>query len=121
MQLLVSEGANLAGFAFPDDCGLVPAPRRQMPVNAVMRQIDLAADEPFRPWRVPVEHFPPWLKPVQFMRYVAPESLRVAVGIRAQPFIVGDGFDVCPGTEIGRRSEQALFFERRLNVVRHGS
>src|SRR5262244_1383823 len=53
VQLLISEGARFAGFAFPDKCGLVPSPGIEMAVKTVVGDIDPAAAKPLRMWRVP--------------------------------------------------------------------
>src|SRR5438132_13898936 len=56
MQLLISKSALVAGFAFPDDCRLVPARPSQMPIQAVFRDVEFACDEPLREGRFPFEH-----------------------------------------------------------------
>ena len=66
VELLVGEGADFAGFAFPDDGGFVFSPRGEMAVEAVVREVEFAAGEPFGPGDVPVEDFGPRFEPVEF-------------------------------------------------------
>ncbi len=54
MQLLIGERADVARLAFPDDGGLVAAPGGEMAVEAVVREVELAADEPLRPRARPI-------------------------------------------------------------------
>src|SRR5438270_14037431 len=105
MKLLIRKRADLAGLAFPDDGGFVPAPRGQVPIQAVVGEVQLAADEPFRPWGVPLEDLCPWLKPFELARDPGPESLRIGVGFLVQPLVLLDGFDVGAGTELRGRSK----------------
>jgi hypothetical protein len=48
MQLLIGEGAFIAGFAFPDNRRLVPARPCEMTVEAIFRNVEFPADEPLR-------------------------------------------------------------------------
>src|SRR5215831_10268660 len=73
MQLLVGKGANLAGFALPDERRLILAPGLDVAVEAVVGQIDLPADEPFGPGTVPLQHLVPLPEPVQLAGDAAPE------------------------------------------------
>ena len=75
MQLLVGEDANFSGFALPDDCGFVLAPGVDVAVEAVVGEIDLAADKPFRPRAIPLENLVPFLEPVQFARQCCDQNL----------------------------------------------
>ena len=57
MQLLVGEGAFVARFAFPNNCRLV-SPKAfgaKMSIQTILRNIELAADEPLREWRLPFQ------------------------------------------------------------------
>jgi hypothetical protein len=51
VQLAVGERAHVAGLALPDDRGLGAPPgihALEVPVEAVVRDVELAADEPLR-------------------------------------------------------------------------
>ena len=63
MQLLISERAFLARLAFPNNGRLVAAMCGQMSIQTIFREIEFAADEPFRERRFPFEHFPPAFLP----------------------------------------------------------
>src|SRR5690242_8428561 len=55
--------------------------RGQVPVNAVVRNVDLAADKPFHERRVPLERFRPLLEPHEFLRrQLAPKLRRLLLG-----------------------------------------
>src|SRR5438132_13772544 len=86
MQLLVSERVLIAGLAFPDERGFIPPPSRQMPVEAVVGNIDLAADKPLRVWWFPLQHSVPFLAPMKLFRHARPKGFRIGRGLRTQPF-----------------------------------
>src|SRR6185369_526605 len=65
VQLLISKRARFAGFAFPDECRFVASPGGEMTVETVVRDIDLAADEPLCMRRIPLQHGVPLFEPVQ--------------------------------------------------------
>ena len=75
VQLLISERARLAGFTFPDQRGFVASPGGEMPVETVVRDIDLAADKPLGVRWVPLQNRVPLLEPVKLLRPCAPRRL----------------------------------------------
>jgi len=77
MELLVGEGADFAGLAFPDDGGFIFSRGEDVAVEAVVGEIDLAADEPFGPGGIPLEDFVPFFEPVQFAGDAAPEFVGI--------------------------------------------
>src|SRR5581483_11096026 len=77
VQLLISNRANVARFALPNNCGLVFPVCLHMAVEAIVGEINLSADEPLRPWIVPFKDFAPLLEPVQFARNAPPELFRM--------------------------------------------
>ena len=46
VQLLVGQGARIAVLTLPDEGGLVPPRAFQVPVQAVIAEVELPADEP---------------------------------------------------------------------------
>ena len=46
-----------------------------MTIQAVFREIELAADKPFREWSFPDEHFLPRLVPNEFLGFARPKSV----------------------------------------------
>ena len=90
VQILVAQHAGVARLAFPDDGGLVLAGGGQVPVEAVVAGVELAADEPLRERLVPLEHLVPGLEPVQALGGLPPRTLRdrpwpSATGARTLP------------------------------------
>ena len=81
MQLLVGQRAFFARFAFPEDRRLVSVRPVEMPVEAILGDVQFPADEPFRERRLPFEHLFPRLLPDQL------------VGLRAPRIFPGDLID----------------------------
>src|SRR2546428_12063678 len=52
-----------------------------MSIQAILRDVDLAPDEPFGKRRVPLEDLRPLLDPDQLLRPVGPVSLRIGGGL----------------------------------------
>ncbi len=78
-QLLIGERARIARLAFPQDRGFILAPGGDVTVQAVVRNVQLAAQEPFGERQLPFEHAVPGLEPVQFARDLGPETFRVVL------------------------------------------
>src|SRR5205814_9828110 len=49
-----------------------------MPVQTIFRNVQFAADEPFREGRLPFDYFLPWRAPGQFLRLARPELGRLS-------------------------------------------
>src|SRR5688500_4647514 len=76
VELAVGERALLARLALPDDGGLVAPPRVEVTVEAVVSDVELAADEPLGVRRLPLENRVPLLEPVQLLfGHARPERL----------------------------------------------
>ena len=101
-QLLIGQRADFAGFAFPDEGGFIFAPGGDVPVETVMREVELAADEPFRPRDVPLENLLPWLEPVELASRCRPRRFGVAFGFGVEALVVGDALDMRLRAEVGR-------------------
>src|SRR5439155_13628391 len=91
--LLVGERAFIAGFAFPDNCRLVPARPAQMPIQTVLRDVEFPADEPLRKWRLPLENLFPRRAPDQLARFARPEFCRLPDRFPVHPPILTKTFD----------------------------
>src|SRR5260370_37556351 len=109
MQLLVSESADFAGRAFPDDGGFSFARGLDVAVEAVVGEIDLAADEPLGPWAIPFENFVPLLEPMQFAGDAAPELVGIVDGFLVETLVFGEDLDVSLPGEFGGGLRAALF------------
>src|SRR5512143_2665812 len=95
MQLLISERALVAGFAFPNDRGLVPTRPGEMAVQAIFRNIEFPADEPFRERRLPFKDLLPRRAPDQFLRFARPELGRLPDRFSIQASILSQALDPC--------------------------
>src|SRR5262245_22268260 len=112
MELLVGEGPRVARFALPDDGGLVLAPCRKVPVEAVVRDVDLSSDEPFGEGLVPFQNLFPFLEPVKLAGDLRPESFGVFDRTFVDSVVIFAAFDVGAGAEARRRHEYAVFLEQ---------
>ena len=63
VQFLVSDHALIPGLAFEQDCNLVLAMGGEMPVQAIVRDVDLAAVEPTGEGLLPFENGCPLFEP----------------------------------------------------------
>ena len=109
LEHAVGEHARIAGFAFPDDGGFVAALGMRVAIDAVVRDVQLAAGEPFGPRSIPLEHIFPRLKPVEALRLGGPEGL----GITRGAFV---NFGVCRvglAAKFGMRRKRAALLEQR--------
>jgi len=81
-KLVVGKAPDLIDLGRDPDQGLLPAPLREVPVDRVVAQVGLAADEPLRERRPRViEHLRERLVPVDEPGFLAPEAF--SVGDRA--------------------------------------
>src|SRR5262249_30306057 len=95
----------------PDDGGLVLARPVEVAIDAVVADVELAAVEPARVRLVPGEDPVPALEPVQRLRLLGPEALRVVPGALPEPLVLRQALDVGAGRELGRRRELAGLLE----------
>src|SRR5450631_1347574 len=116
MQLLVSQDADFAGLALPDDRSLILAPGGDVPVEAVVREIDLAADKPFRPGAIPFQNFVPLLEPVQLSGNARPELVRVVDRFLVETLVLFEALDVGVLAELRGRIELALLVQDGIDV-----
>ncbi len=105
LEHAVGEHARIAGLAFPDDGGFVTAAGMRVAIDAVVRDVQLAAGEPFRPRSIPLEHIFPRLKPVEVPGLGGPEGLGIARGALVNLGVRGIGLAAKFG---GRRKRAAL-------------
>ena len=117
VQFGVGEAANFAGLAFPDDRGLVGALAEGVAVDAVVAEVDLAADEPLGPGQIPLENFVPGLEPVELLRGFGPECFGIVDGLLVEGFVFGEALDVGLGAELRRRRKDAVFAQRGVDIA----
>ncbi len=84
-----------------------------MPIEAVIRQINLAAIKPLRKGRItPVEDGIPGFEPVEFCGcQVGPEPSRIGLGFVVKLLIGVEALDGGLAGECGARRERAVFLE----------
>ena len=91
----------------------------QMPIEAILRDVQFAADEPFRERRLPFQHLLPWLLPVEFARFACPEFLRLPDRFPMHPAILLEATDAGVLGEVARGFENAGFLEVGLDIFFH--
>jgi hypothetical protein len=80
LQVGVGDGAGVAGLTLPVERHLLAVAGLDVAVDAVVGDVQPAADEPLRERGVPVDHPLPLLLPVQALGLLGPERLAVGVG-----------------------------------------
>ena len=104
---------RVARLALPVERDLLAVPGLDVAVDAVVGDVELAADEPLRERGLPVEHLPERLRPGQPLRLLGPEPIAVGVGALV-PLFRGVGL---LGETFRRREAAALGGQ----VVQRGS
>jgi hypothetical protein len=97
---------------------LVPTPRLQVPVQAVVASIEGPPGEPLHPGRGPLHDRVPPAEPRQAFGLLSPVPLVVGVGLVVDGPILDQGL----GHEVGRWLEHTFFGQERGDVlvsVRH--
>ena len=107
-DIAIGQHALIARLAFPDDRRFVLATRLDVAIQAIIGSIELAADEPLRPRRVPLQNFFPRLEPMKLFGGLGPEGLRIfARGVEyAGAFHIGVFFEFLGGRKISLLVEQ---------------
>ena len=117
VELGVGEAANLAGLALPDERGLAGACAEGVAVDAVVAEIELAADEPLGPGQIPLENLVPGLEPVQILRRAGPEFFGVFDGLLVERLVLLEALDVGLGAELRRWGKDAVFAQRGVDIA----
>ena len=116
MELLIGEGTDFAGLAFPDDGGLVLASGLHVAVEAVVGEIDLSSYKPLGPRAIPFENLVPLLEPVQFAGDARPELVGIVNGLFVEAIVLVEALDVGFLGEFGRTLELALLVQDGIDV-----
>ena len=117
VQLPVGDAPDLAWrLSLPDQRHAAAPAGADMPVEAIHRCVELAAQEPFRVRWLPLQHAIPRPAPFQLLRPVRPITFRVLPGAVVRHGVphVGLGFE-----GFGRREAPLLVEERFDPVSRH--
>ena len=100
----------VAGLAFPNQRRFVASPGCQMPIETVVRNIDLAADKPLSVRRRPVQNRVPFLEPMQLasaMRAQKPSGSALASARSASSSAIDLMWAFC--ANVWRRRKDAIF------------
>ncbi len=111
VEIEVGQRPAIAGLAFPDERRLVAAPGADVAIQAVGADVQLAADEPLRMRRIPVEDLGPRLDPLELTRELGPERL----GILRRPRVDLGVRHVGRGAELGRGFERTILVQQRVD------
>ena len=118
----VRQHARVARLAFPDERRLVAARALDVPIEAVVGDVELAADEPLRVGQLPLLRLLPGLHPPQLFGLLLPEAQRIGLGLLVDRRALDAGR---PG-ELLRRWELPSFLQEgldglvALSGLRHG-
>src|SRR4051812_25228754 len=119
VQLLIGQGAPLSRFAFPDDGSLISARRLEMTIEAILRHVEFASDEPLGEGRFPFDHLLPWRAPAQISCFPRPKRVRLFDRLAMHSAVFLQAPDARLLREGLARFEDALLDQVRLNVVVH--
>ena len=111
VEVPVGQRPPVARLALPDEGGLVAARGTDVPIEAVGADIELAADEPLRVGRLPLENLVPGPHPLQLAGEAGPEALEVRLRALVDARIGNDS--ITP--PLGGRGEAAVFVQERIN------
>ena len=111
MKLQIREGTGVARFALPYKGGFVLSPGREMPVQAIVGNIYLAAHEPFCERLIPFEDRVPLSEPIELLGLFRPKRCRVRCSPLVKLFVFFKTFYMGPCRKVGRRREQAVLVQ----------
>ena len=77
VQLIISQRASLARFALPKKSRLIASWSGQMPIETILRNVQLPTHKPFGERSFPIEHPVPGFVPGQFFRFARPKFIRL--------------------------------------------
>ena len=87
-----------------------------MPVQAVIREIDLPPNKPLGPRRLPLENLVPLFEPVQFLGSASPELLRFLHRFLVERLILRQALQMGILGKLRRTFELALLIKNGINV-----
>ena len=120
LQLLIGEGAPVAGFAFEDNGGFIfTGWIGSVAVHAILSDIQLPPAEPPGGWRLPLEHGFPGLLPQQLRRLACPEFCGVFDAFRILLFVSFQTLDPCSLRKLRGWWENTVFDQVGLGGLAH--
>ncbi len=118
MQLLISQRAGIAWFAFPDNCRFVSPCCRKMFVDAVVRHIRFTAHEPLCVGCVPFQDRVVRLEPVQFVfGEFVPKPDGIGLGFLVQSLVWIHRANRRLVCELLRRRKESLFSHDGIDLA----
>ena len=109
--------AYFARLALPDERGFCGASPESVTVDAVVAQIQLAADEPPGPGQVPLKNLVPGLEPVEIAGRIGPEFFGILNRLLVERLVFFEALDVGPGAELRGRRKDTVFAQRGVDIA----
>src|SRR3954454_5532415 len=116
VQLLESQRAFIPRLALPEDRDLIPPRPGEMAIEAILGNVQLPADEPFRERRLPLQDFFPPARPEELARLARPELFRIVNRFAMQPPVLVEASDSRRFCELLRWFENPFLDQVRLDV-----
>jgi hypothetical protein len=121
MELAIGEGALFVfGLTLPDDRGFILARGAEMAVEAVLRDVEFSAHEPFRVRFFPIEDLFPFRLPLQFGGFASEKLLRLVDALFPELAILFHRADAGFLGKLPAGLEDAFLDEMGLDVLAHG-
>lgn len=109
MKFAIGKFSDLAGFAFPEESDFVFACAEGVAVDAVVREVEFASDEPFGVSGFAFGDCGPGGKPVELGGGFGPELVRLLDAAAIEDFVLREALDVGLGRKLCRGREYAVF------------
>ena len=88
----------------------------QVSIEAIFRNVQLSAYEPFRERRLPLKCFLPWTAPGELARFAAPEFVRLFNRLTVKPLILGEAVNSGVFGKFFRRFKDTLLNQMGFNI-----
>ena len=111
VQHLIAQSADFSVLAFPEDGDFVLSGCTKMAINTVVRHIGLSADEPFRKWRIPLEHLRPGCEPMKIGCDFGPKTLGIFGSAPGNGIVDFRAVNVSAFRKFGAGRKDAFLFE----------
>ena len=121
MQLLVGQSPDFSWFAFPNYGGFISSRSIQMPIQAIFRDVQFAANEPLGEGSFPFQHGVPFFLPEkEFSRLFVPEPLRILDRLLVKLLVLFQARNQRVLHEPIGWLKDPRFYQVRLNRIAHG-
>ena len=116
VKLAIGQDALLPRLPLPDNRRLIGPGCLKMTVEAVVRGIDLPANEPLGIRNFPIEHLAPFLEPVKFVSLTSPEFVGLVEGFGMKLPVLGHAANAGFFGKRRRGLENPVFDKMGLDV-----